>query len=172
MSIVSMCKEKSILSIVMGIILVLLLSISTIQQTVLGQAIVGSSKNNNNGFTTNQNQTTTTRPWVGISTTYNMTIGLAKALGIKEPTGILILDIVPGSPAEKAGLHGSSKVTIIDGYPVKIGGDIILKTDNKNVTTALDYTRDISRKNVGNALKLTVLRDNQVKEINLVCCKT
>jgi S1-C subfamily serine protease len=114
-----MCKEKLILSTLMGVLLVLPLSISTIQQTVLGQnTTTGPSKNNNNNFLTNQNQTTE-RPWLGISTIFNnMTV--AKALGLGEAKGLLILDVFPGSPAEKAGLLGGSKLTFIDGHGIKL----------------------------------------------------
>ncbi|MGB7953122.1 MAG: PDZ domain-containing protein [Candidatus Nitrosopolaris sp.] len=149
----------------MGVILVIPLSISTIQQTVLGQnATTGPSKNNNNNFQTNQNQTTD-RPWLGISTILN-NMTLAKALGLGETKGFLILDIFPGSPAEKAGLRGGSKLTFIGGHGVKLGGDIILEADGKNVTTNSEFYA-FDGKKVGDILKLTILRDNQITEISL-----
>jgi len=149
----------------MGVILVLPLSISTIQQTVLGQNITtGPSKNNNNNFLTNQNQTNE-RPWLGISTIFN-NITVAKALGLGEAKGLLILDVFPGSPAEKAGLLGGSKLTFIDGHGIKLGGDIILEADGKNVTTSSEFYA-FDGKKAGDLLKLTILRDNQIREISL-----
>jgi hypothetical protein len=47
-------------------------------------------------------------------------------------------------------------------------GDVILKADGRNITADSDFfDYAINKKNVGDTLALTVLRDNQIKEINL-----
>src|ERR1043165_6448620 len=53
-------------------------------------------------------------PWLGVSGT-DMTPGIAEALGLKEPRGFLVVDVVDGSPAAKAGIRGGSKEATIDG---------------------------------------------------------
>src|SRR5919107_3757065 len=44
-------------------------------------------------------------PWFGANF-IDMTLGIAKELGLKESTGVLVTDIIPGGPADKAGIRG------------------------------------------------------------------
>jgi serine protease Do len=53
-------------------------------------------------------------PWLGVSGT-PLTPELAKAMGLKpEQQGALVVDVVPGSPADQAGLHGGDRQVTID----------------------------------------------------------
>ena len=47
-----------------------------------------------------------------------------KELG--APYGVVIEDVAPGSPAEKAGLKGGDVITAVNGQPVKSGNDLVL----------------------------------------------
>src|ERR671924_2102544 len=55
-------------------------------------------------------------PWLGVSGT-DVTPEIAIELGLKEARGFLVIDIVMGSPAERAGIRGGD-------MPVAIGGAI------------------------------------------------
>ncbi|WP_158791349.1 S1C family serine protease, partial [Granulicella sp. L60] len=57
------------------------------------------------------------RGTIGIFAT-NLTPTLAKGLGLSRDTGVLIEDIVPDSPAAKAGLKISDILTILNGQPL------------------------------------------------------
>lgn len=107
-------------------------------------------------------------PWLGVSGT-DMTPGIADALGLKEPRGFLVVDVVAGSPAEKAGIRGGDGQVTIDGRPIKLGGDVIVSIDGKVVRKLDDILAYLqSQKSVGDSLKLTVLRNGQEQDINVV----
>jgi S1-C subfamily serine protease len=107
-------------------------------------------------------------PWLGVSGT-DMTPGIADALGLKEPRGFLVVDVVAGSPAEKAGIRGGDRQVTMDGRPIKLGGDVIVSIDGKVVRKLDDILAYLqSQKSVGDSLKLTVLRNGQEQDINVV----
>ncbi|MEM3094221.1 MAG: trypsin-like peptidase domain-containing protein [Nitrososphaera sp.] len=104
-------------------------------------------------------------PWLGVSGT-NITPGIAKSLKLDEPRGFLVVDVVSGSPAEKAGIQGGNKRVTIDGRPVMLGGDVIIGIDDTTVRKIDDVLVYLdSEKNVGDKVKLVVIRDSKVQEI-------
>ena len=106
-------------------------------------------------------------PWVGISGT-DMTPGLAKALKLTEPRGVLVVDVVQGGPAQKAGLKGGDNPQKVDGRTINLGGDIILEMDGQPVKKLDDILVYLQReKVVGDTIDMTILRDGQVKHVNV-----
>jgi S1-C subfamily serine protease len=106
-----------------------------------------------------------THPWLGVSGT-DMTPGIADALGLDEPRGFLVVDVVAGSPAEQAGIRGGNEPTTVDGRPIDLGGDVIVSIDGKQVRKIDDILVYLQReKHVGDELNLTVLRDGQLQDI-------
>ncbi|HXG06774.1 MAG TPA: trypsin-like peptidase domain-containing protein [Nitrososphaera sp.] len=104
-------------------------------------------------------------PWLGVTGT-NITPGIATSLGLQEPRGFLVIDVVPGSPAEEAGIHGGSNRVTIDGRSVVLGGDVIIGIDDKVVRKIDDILVYLSsEKNVGDDVELVVIRDGRVQEI-------
>ncbi|MGD8432370.1 MAG: trypsin-like peptidase domain-containing protein [Nitrosopumilaceae archaeon] len=107
-------------------------------------------------------------PWIGISGR-DIDPDLAKVLNLKDAVGFLIVTVVPDSPAEKAGLHGSEKVVEEDGVEYTIGGDIILSVDGKEVRKISDILIHLQRaKAVGDDLVLEILRDGRTSNFTLV----
>lgn len=107
-------------------------------------------------------------PWLGFSGT-DITPDIAKALKLNQSTGFLVIDVTPGSPAAKAGIHGGHKQAEINGRPIKLGGDIVTAIDNQSVSKIEDILAYLEEhKKVGDTLNITVLRDGKVKEINLI----
>ncbi|HLG37611.1 MAG TPA: trypsin-like peptidase domain-containing protein, partial [Nitrososphaera sp.] len=106
-----------------------------------------------------------THPWLGVSGT-DMTPGIADALGLEEPRGFLVVDVVAGSPAEHAGIRGGDQETTIDGRPIELGGDVIVSIDDRQVRKIDDILVYLQReKTVGDELKLTVLREGNLQDI-------
>ena len=104
-------------------------------------------------------------PWLGVAGR-DMTPGIADRLGLDEPRGFLVMDVVAGSPAEKAGIQRGNEDTVIDGILIKLGGDVIIAVDNNTVRKIDDILAYVEMKKlVGDDLKLTILREGQTMEV-------
>jgi S1-C subfamily serine protease len=104
-------------------------------------------------------------PWLGVAGR-DITPGLADRLGLNEPRGFLVMDVVAGSPAEKAGILKGTEDTVIDGIPIKLGGDVIIAVDNNTVRKIDDLLAYVEmKKSVGDDLELTILREGQMMEV-------
>jgi S1-C subfamily serine protease len=104
-------------------------------------------------------------PWLGVAGR-DITPGLADRLGLNEPRGFLVMDVVAGSPAEKAGILKGTEDTVIDGIPIKLGGDVIIAVDNNTVRKIDDLLAYVEmEKSVGDDLELTILREGQMMQV-------
>ena len=104
-------------------------------------------------------------PWVGIAGR-DINPDLAKILHLTDARGFLIVNVVEGSPADKAGLKGSSETKEIDGIEYLIGGDVVLSVDGNVVRKIDDILIHLQRyKSVGDEMVLEILRDGRVTNI-------
>ena len=90
------------------------------------------------------------RPFVGFNANDTANKVLLKELGIK---GVLILEVEPDSPADKAGLIDSK---LINGDLVL--GDVIKSIDNKPVENVNDFLDIIEQKKINDTIILGILR--------------
>jgi len=101
-------------------------------------------------------------PWVGISG-QDIDPALATALNLVDARGFLVVNVVEGSPAEKAGIKGSDETREVDGVEYPFGGDVILAVDGNVVRKIDDILIHLQRyKSVGDEMVLEVLRDGRV----------
>ena len=100
------------------------------------------------------------RAWLGIAG-QNITPEVAKALNLPVSRGILIAQVVKGSPAEKAGLRGGRRPMQLFHQRLIIGGDLIIRLEGKEIEGTEALTDFIESKNPGDALHLTILRDGE-----------
>ena len=106
-------------------------------------------------------------PWIGISGR-DIDPDLAKVLNLNDAVGFLVITVVPDSPAEKAGIHGSDETVTIDGINYPKGGDIILAVDGIEVRKIDDILIYLQRaKSVGDEMNLEVLRDGRTTNITI-----
>ena len=100
-------------------------------------------------------------PWIGISGR-DIDPDLARVLELKDAKGFLIITVVDGSPADKAGLKGMTATQVIDGKEYPADGDIIISVDDKEVRKISDILIHLQReKSVGDKMVLGVLRDGE-----------
>jgi len=106
-------------------------------------------------------------PWIGISGR-DIDPELARVLELKDAKGFLIITVVDGSPADKAGLKGMTATQVIDGKEYPANGDIIISVDDKEVRKISDILIHLQReKSVGDTMVLGVLRDGEFMHISL-----
>jgi S1-C subfamily serine protease len=95
---------------------------------------------------------------------------LADLLNLPPKTlGYLVKSVAKGSPAEAVGIKGGSKVAVIDGEPIVVGGDIILKVQGIPVGSGLpEYEKireALAELPPGATMTISVLRAGQVLEL-------
>ena len=100
------------------------------------------------------------RPWLGIS---GITLDqeAIEEMNLDISSGVYIWDIYPGSPADTNSLIADSKDGTID-------GDIIIGLDDievNSVSQMVDYLNSLEPEDM---VKLTVLRDTRLKQIEII----
>lgn len=106
-------------------------------------------------------------PWIGISGK-DIDPELAKVRDLDQSKGFLIVTVVPGSPAEIAGLKGVSEIKIIGDKEYPADGDIIISVDGKEVRKISDILIHLQEeKSVGDEMILGILRDGEVMHVIL-----
>jgi len=106
-------------------------------------------------------------PWIGIIG-QDIDPDLATVLDLKQAKGFLVITVVDGSPADKAGLKGMSQTKVIDGKEYPVDGDIIISVDDKEVRKISDILIHLQReKSVGDEMVLGILRDGDFMHITL-----
>jgi Do/DeqQ family serine protease len=91
------------------------------------------------------------RPWLG-ARLQAVTPEIAETLGLKTPTGALVANVTPNSPAAKAGLKLSDLVVGVDGQPVEDPNAF----DYRFATRPLGGTAQIDVQRAGKPVKLTI----------------
>ncbi len=98
----------------------------------------------------------------------DVTPEIAKILNLSKSTGYLVINVTKGGPADLAGIKGGNITHYIQGIPVILGGDVIIKIDNtpvRKVNDVLSYLEN--HKKVGDKVNITVIRNGHEKTLSL-----
>jgi S1-C subfamily serine protease len=106
-------------------------------------------------------------PWAGLKSWMDLDPNLAVRMELPPVKGLLIFELVPGSPAALAGLRGGTRVAHYRGRPILLGGDVILSVDGVPTPTFDDYHNIILQKNVGDKVKITYLRGKEESSVTV-----
>jgi 2-alkenal reductase len=108
-------------------------------------------------------------PYLGISVNaYFSLADLYEDLDLPSQWGVLIDQVVPGSPADEAGLRGATEDVEVWDVQVGVGGDIILAIDGyelRDFDTLIAYL--VRETSVDQQVTLTVLRDGETINVAL-----
>ncbi len=94
---------------------------------------------------------TVTRGWLGVMI-QKITPDLAESFNLDRTEGALVGDVIPNSPAEKAGIKR---------------GDVIVKFDNHEVNTMEALPKIVGSTTPGKAVKVEVIRDGKEKILDV-----
>jgi serine protease Do len=92
-----------------------------------------------------------TRGYFGVMI-QDVTPALARKLDLKQRNGALVSDVVPKSPADKAGIQN---------------GDVVIELDGKPVTDSRHLKLAVARAKPGESVRVKVLRDGSTKSLNV-----
>src|SRR5437879_12133097 len=89
--------------------------------------------------------------WLGVQI-QQLTPELAREFGAREAGGVLVSDIVPDSPAAKAGIQR---------------GDVLVEFDGKRLEGPVDLQRAVGLLSPGQSAKMKVWRDQSEKTVEI-----
>jgi serine protease Do len=98
------------------------------------------------------------RPWLGIKGKL-VTDELKSLIALPLPSGLLIIDVEDGSPAEALGLRAGKLDVTIEGEPWVLGGDIFLAVNGQDVKTSEQYGKVFQQLKAQQLVEITVSRD-------------
>jgi serine protease Do len=96
-----------------------------------------------------------TRGWLGVGI-QDISDEMLEYYGVKDKKGVLVSEVFPGDPADKAGIRSK---------------DIILEVNGEKIETSRELTRIIAGFHVGEVVKITVLRDSKEKTFKVKIVK-
>ena len=109
---------------------------------------------------------TVTTGYLGISA---QTIDSSLAgLNLPVSAGALVEAVQPNSPAAKAGIKAGDIPAQLNGASVTLGGDIIVKVDDKAITSSNGLSSYIASKKKGDTVKVEVIRDGKHRTFSIV----
>jgi S1-C subfamily serine protease len=104
------------------------------------------------------------RPALGVST---IPVGpeLAEQMGLPVDFGLLIVKVMPGGAAERAGLRGGNERAYLGNIPIMLGGDLIVAINGENVQDQQDLAQVMNAHRAGDSVKVTVYRGKQKMDV-------
>jgi serine protease Do len=122
-----------------------------------------------NGKVLDSSNVTASRPRLGIGSLDLAAYPNAILDQFKLPaSGMMVTQIEPGSPAEKAGLRAANKNVDYNGEQIPVGGDVITAVNGTPVQSVDDLRRAVFGVKDGEAVTLSVRRDGKDIEVKAV----
>jgi len=106
-------------------------------------------------------------------------LGLSAALSVEDyprslrrelnlpAHGIVVTDISPGGPADRAGLIGPTGAVTDGRLTLPVGSDIIVSADGERMRRIIDLQQLVLRAKAGDTVTLTVWRDGEERQVEV-----
>ncbi len=99
-------------------------------------------------------------PWLGVQI-FPVIPGTAKILNLKVDRGAMVVETVPGGPADRAGIRGANRQIIAGNLVIPADGDVIVEFDGVPVESSEQLVRLIRERRPGDVVKTRILRNNR-----------
>jgi len=106
------------------------------------------------------------RPALGV-VTLPISPDIADELGLAADSGLLIIRVVPGGAAERAGLRGGSERAYLGNMPIMVGGDLIVAIDGQEVQDQQELSRIMNSHRAGDTVKVTIYRGKRKVDMDV-----
>ncbi len=100
-------------------------------------------------------------PFLGVRYAYRITPTLAQALELPVDSGLLLVQIYPGSPLERAGVRGAQRQVVLRGQRFYVGGDILVSIDGQPVRSLEELQIRIEEYRVGDRVTVSLIREDE-----------
>jgi S1-C subfamily serine protease len=88
-------------------------------------------------------------------------------LQLKVDRGVLVQTVTADGPAAKAGLHGGTIESQVNGARIMLGGDVIQRFDDRRIDSMSDLTAEIAKHRPGDRVQLELLRSGDAKQVSV-----
>ena len=106
------------------------------------------------------------RPALGVRT-IPVTPELADQMGLPADNGLLIVQVVPGGAADRAGLHGGTERAYLGNIPIMLGGDLIVAIDGQPVQDQQALGQVMNSHRAGDTVRMTIYRGKKKMDVNV-----
>ena len=106
------------------------------------------------------------RPALGVRTV-PIDSDLAEQMGLAADYGLLIVQVVSGGAADRAGLHGGSERAYLGNVLIMLGGDLIIAIDGERVETQQDLTQLMNKHRSGDTVRVTIYRGKKKMDVSV-----
>jgi S1-C subfamily serine protease len=106
------------------------------------------------------------RPALGVRT-IPITPELAEQLGLAADSGVLVVQVVPGGAADRAGLHGGTERAYLGNMPIMVGGDLIVAIDGQDVQDQQDLSQVMNNHRAGDTVRITIYRAKKKMDVSV-----
>jgi S1-C subfamily serine protease len=106
------------------------------------------------------------RPALGVRT-IPITPELADQMGLAADSGLLVVQVLPGGAAERAGLRGGNERAYIGNIPITVGGDLIVAIDGHQVQDQQDLSQIMNNHRSGDTVRLTIYRGKRKMDVDV-----
>jgi serine protease Do len=111
-------------------------------------------------------QPSSSRPRLGILG-LDLSANIAQSLNLNTDSGVLVIEVMPNTPAEMAGLKGGVTPVTIDGQEILTGGDIIVALNDNPITGVADLRSLLDGLNNSDSVTLTIIRDGVEQNLSV-----
>ncbi len=106
------------------------------------------------------------RPALGVRT-IPITPELAEQMGLPANYGLLIVQVVPGGAADRAGLRGGTERAYLGNSPIMTGGDLIVAIDGEKIEAQQDLAQVMNSHRAGDTVRVTVYRGKTKTDVSV-----
>ncbi|HXY03638.1 MAG TPA: trypsin-like peptidase domain-containing protein, partial [Terriglobales bacterium] len=106
------------------------------------------------------------RPALGVRT-LPIDPDLADQMGLAADYGLLIVQVIPGGAADRAGLRAGSERAYLGNMPISVGGDLIVTIDGEQVQDQPDLQQMMDRHRAGDTVRITIYRGKKKMDVNV-----
>jgi S1-C subfamily serine protease len=106
-------------------------------------------------------------PWLGVTSLWSLTPERRQILqqaGMDVPvdSGVLLVEVAAGSPAQQAGLQGGQSQVRYGRWILSVGGDILTALDGQPIGNGRDLIRYLdTQTDIGQTIQITFWRDGE-----------
>lgn len=106
------------------------------------------------------------RPALGV-VTIPISPDISDQLGLPADYGLLVVRVLPGGAADRAGLKGGTERAYLGNLPITIGGDLIVAIDGQDVQDQQELSHVMNNHRAGDKITITIYRGKRRLDVQV-----